>query len=169
MEAKVVLITGAASGFGAATAKHFVSLGYKNLALVDVDEENLSKIAKECQSEGAKVQELLTDLSDHAATEGVVPRVIEEFGRWLTNLFLLRWLWLHTGDYYFCMSRSGYLGQQCWHSQLQKGPFWPRAAGVCQAHDGHKLLCWLPSGTKGPSVLGKGQRKHCVDFINARY
>ncbi len=52
---KVALVTGAASGIGAATARHFASLGYGQLALVDVSgEERLGEVATECQGRGGR-------------------------------------------------------------------------------------------------------------------
>ncbi|CAK8677940.1 unnamed protein product [Clavelina lepadiformis] len=50
---KVVLVTGAASGVGAGTAKAFAKHGTR-LCLVDRDEENLAKTETECENVGAE-------------------------------------------------------------------------------------------------------------------
>ncbi|XP_076819659.1 L-xylulose reductase-like isoform X2 [Clavelina lepadiformis] len=50
---KIVLVTGAASGVGAGTAKAFAKHGTR-LCLVDRDEENLAKTETECKNVGAE-------------------------------------------------------------------------------------------------------------------
>ena len=63
MENKVFLITGASSGIGAGIARHFASIGYKNLALVARREELLEAVAQECRDKGAtKVLSIAKDL-----------------------------------------------------------------------------------------------------------
>ena len=51
-EGKVVLITGAASGIGAATAKRFAAEGAR-LMVADINEEGVAAIAKELGGEDA--------------------------------------------------------------------------------------------------------------------
>ncbi len=81
MENKVLLLTGGASGIGAATAKHFASLGCKRMALVDIDGQRLKAVAEECEKRGAdRVVALEVDLGDERATKGVVGRVVDELG-----------------------------------------------------------------------------------------
>lgn len=50
---KVILITGASSGIGAGTAKHFAALGAK-LALIARNEAKLREIAADCTAAGAE-------------------------------------------------------------------------------------------------------------------
>ena len=50
---KVVLVTGASSGIGAASAKLLSSQGYKNFALVARREKELNQVAEECRKLGA--------------------------------------------------------------------------------------------------------------------
>ena len=49
-EGKVVIVTGAASGIGAATARRFASEGAM-VALIDREEVGLAKVAKELAAE----------------------------------------------------------------------------------------------------------------------
>ena len=52
LEGKVVLITGASSGIGAGTAKHFAKLKCR-LSLVGRNEEALNSVAEDCRKNGA--------------------------------------------------------------------------------------------------------------------
>ena len=79
MEDKVVLLTGAASGIGAATAMLFASKGYGKLALLDLDQAKLEAVATKCREHGAEVMCLFVNLADFDTTKGVVKRVIEKF------------------------------------------------------------------------------------------
>jgi NAD(P)-dependent dehydrogenase (short-subunit alcohol dehydrogenase family) len=62
LRGKVVIITGAAAGIGAATAKLFARRG-AGLALLDIDEEGLRKVETECRASGANVLALRCDTS----------------------------------------------------------------------------------------------------------
>ncbi len=62
LNGKVVIITGAAAGIGAATAKLFARRG-ASLTLLDIDEEGLRKVETECRSAGAGVLALTCDTS----------------------------------------------------------------------------------------------------------
>ena len=53
----IILLTGASSGIGAATAVLFAKLG-AHLSLTGRNETNLNKVAEECQQHGAKVSVL---------------------------------------------------------------------------------------------------------------
>ncbi|RFC64370.1 SDR family oxidoreductase [Fulvimarina endophytica] len=74
---KVVIVTGAASGIGRATALHFGREGAK-LVLADLDEEKLTNVAGEI---GAEAAAKITDVGDYSACEALVAFAIERFGR----------------------------------------------------------------------------------------
>jgi len=77
---KVVLITGAASGIGRASAERIASEGGA-LFLVDVDAQGLSESAKRCEELGAQVATQICDVSDPAAARGSVEAAVQRFGR----------------------------------------------------------------------------------------
>ena len=80
MEDKVVLITGASSGIGAATAEHFASIGYKKFSLVARREEKLVELAEKCKANGATdVLVLPLDLTDMECAKSAVVKTIEHF------------------------------------------------------------------------------------------
>ena len=80
MEDKVVLITGASSGIGAATAEHFADIGYKKLSIVARREEKLREVAEKCKEKGAKdVLILPLDLSDMQSAKSAVEKTVEHF------------------------------------------------------------------------------------------
>lgn len=79
LKGKTAVITGAASGIGAATAVRFAREG-ANLTLVDIDGPGLSRIEAECGQNGRKVLPVSKDASDLAAMDEVVGRTAEEFG-----------------------------------------------------------------------------------------
>ena len=82
MEDKVVLITGASSGIGAATAEHFADIGYKKLSIVARREERLNELAERCKAKGAKyVLVLPLDLSDMECAKRAVVKTVEHFKR----------------------------------------------------------------------------------------
>jgi 2-keto-3-deoxy-L-fuconate dehydrogenase len=77
---QVAIVTGAASGIGAASARLFAAEGAK-LALVDQDKVGLGQVAADIEAKGGAVITLPADVSsDSQAREGVA-RVMEEWGR----------------------------------------------------------------------------------------
>ncbi|XP_076816494.1 putative oxidoreductase TM_0325 [Clavelina lepadiformis] len=78
---KVILITGAASGFGQATANAFAKKG-ASLSLVDKDEENLNKVTEQCKKAGAnKVLAVVADLRVEDNIVRAMNETIETFAR----------------------------------------------------------------------------------------
>ncbi|MDP7386398.1 MAG: SDR family NAD(P)-dependent oxidoreductase, partial [Nitrospinota bacterium] len=63
LDGKTAIITGPASGIGAATAVRFSREG-ANLTLVDLDEAGLRRIEAECRKGGAGVLTIAGDAAD---------------------------------------------------------------------------------------------------------
>jgi meso-butanediol dehydrogenase/(S,S)-butanediol dehydrogenase/diacetyl reductase len=75
---KVIIVTGAASGIGEATARRFVTEGAK-VALVDRNKASLEEVAKSLPADQVMVQ--ATDVSDSRAVDGMVAAVVDRLGR----------------------------------------------------------------------------------------
>ena len=79
IEGCVAFITGAASGMGEATAKLFADQGAK-VAIVDLNEEGLGRVAAEIEAAGREVKAWSLDLADGAATKRVIDEAAAHFG-----------------------------------------------------------------------------------------
>jgi meso-butanediol dehydrogenase / (S,S)-butanediol dehydrogenase / diacetyl reductase len=77
-DGKVVIVTGAASGIGEATARRFSSEG-ASVALVDRNELPLASVAKDLPAELTLAH--LADVSDSEAVDAMVTTVVKRFGR----------------------------------------------------------------------------------------
>lgn len=79
---KVVLVTGASSGIGAATAKLFASLG-ASVSLTGRNNENLKKVAEECAeiANTSKPFVIQGELTNENDTKRIVNSTLEHFGR----------------------------------------------------------------------------------------
>ena len=78
---KVVLLTGAASGIGRATAHRLAAEGASGL-LVDLAAPVLEETAKRCSELGADIQTQRCDVSRPAEVEAAVRTCVNRFGGW---------------------------------------------------------------------------------------
>lgn len=76
IENKVFLVSGGASGLGAATAEMLVAAGAK-VMLVDM---NADAVAAQAQKLGANAQSVVADISQEAAAEAAVKATVTAFG-----------------------------------------------------------------------------------------
>jgi NAD(P)-dependent dehydrogenase (short-subunit alcohol dehydrogenase family) len=77
---KVVVITGAGSGIGAATAKLF---GKHNAIVIvsDVDLENAQDVANDISSGGGKATAIQTDVTQYGQIEELITYTVSEYGQ----------------------------------------------------------------------------------------
>ena len=80
LKGKVIMITGAASGLGKATAEHLAAEGAR-LVLTDVDKEGLHKAADELRSCDTEVLPSVLDVRDYAASRSTVEAACRHFDR----------------------------------------------------------------------------------------
>jgi NAD(P)-dependent dehydrogenase (short-subunit alcohol dehydrogenase family) len=83
----VIVITGASSGIGRATARAFVERG-AGVALAARSEGSLREVAKECEAAGGRALVVPTDVADEEAVQELARRTAESFGRidvWVNN------------------------------------------------------------------------------------
>jgi len=80
MKEKVVLITGASSGIGRATAESFASKGAKIVVAARRIKE-LESLVASIEAKGGKASAIRTDVSDANSVEQMVNHTIEVFGR----------------------------------------------------------------------------------------
>lgn len=79
LDDKVMVITGAGSGMGAAMAKDFTARGAK-VAVFDLDEDRGNKVVEEIRSQGNQAMFCKVDVTNKAMIEQAVNKVEEAFG-----------------------------------------------------------------------------------------
>ena len=77
---KVAIVTGAASGIGAASSRLFAAEGAR-LALVDQDREGLGQVAADIEAAGGSAIIVPSDVSSDAEARAGVQAVIDKWGR----------------------------------------------------------------------------------------
>ena len=77
---KVVVVTGATSGIGAATAKKFAKLG-ANVALIGRNQQRGVQLENELKQHGVNVSFIACDVSNLKQVETMVAQVGKSFGR----------------------------------------------------------------------------------------
>ena len=79
-ESRVVVITGASRGIGAATAVEYARRG-DAVVLAARDAESLTEAAKACRSAGGEALTVPTDVTERDQVEGLIAAAVERFGR----------------------------------------------------------------------------------------
>lgn len=84
---KVVVITGASSGFGRGTALELARRG-ASVVLAARSAELIEDLARQCETDGGRALAVPTDVSDRAAVEALARRASTRFGHidvWINN------------------------------------------------------------------------------------
>ncbi|MCP4122407.1 MAG: SDR family oxidoreductase [Bacteroidetes bacterium] len=76
---KVVVVTGAGSGIGAATAKHFGVLG-STVIVSDINLNNAEKVSGEINNAGGKAIFIQTDVTQFDEVRKLIESTVEQFG-----------------------------------------------------------------------------------------
>ncbi len=79
LEGKVAIITGAASGIGATTARMFAAEGAR-LMLGDIDAAGVGQVAAEITGAGGEAASLHTDVSSDADMQRLIAGAVEKYG-----------------------------------------------------------------------------------------
>ena len=85
MSEKIVVITGASAGIGAAAAEHLSAQGH-SVAIVARRKNELDGVAAQCRGRGYAI---VADVSDRSEVRGVVENTLARFGRidvWINNV-----------------------------------------------------------------------------------
>ncbi|WP_249598193.1 SDR family oxidoreductase [Peribacillus frigoritolerans] len=77
---KVIIITGASSGIGKATAIHLAKNG-ASVVLASIDEDGLKNVAERINQEGGIAQYKLTDVTVNEEVQSLVDFTLDRFGR----------------------------------------------------------------------------------------
>ncbi len=77
---KVVIVTGAGSGIGAATAKHFAQYQAK-IVVSDIKEENAQKIADEINKNGGTAMVIPANVAKYDEVEQLIAKTVSVHGR----------------------------------------------------------------------------------------
>ncbi|MFN2237621.1 MAG: SDR family oxidoreductase [Anaerolineales bacterium] len=96
----VIIITGASSGIGEATARLFASKGYR-VVLTARRIEQLNDLAQDIQSKGGRAMVVVTDITKNDQIENLVSQTLDHFGQidiLLNNAGLGRLEWLENLD-----------------------------------------------------------------------
>lgn len=77
---KIVIVTGAGSGIGAATAEHFAHHG-SQVVVSDINIERAQKVADAITSKGGKATVIKANVANHEEVEQLVATTVKQFGK----------------------------------------------------------------------------------------
>lgn len=80
IEGKVIVITGASSGIGLATAKHLAALG-AIVSLAARRKDKLDQLVNEIEQAGGKAKSFVADVTKREEVDALIAGTIDEFGR----------------------------------------------------------------------------------------
>jgi NAD(P)-dependent dehydrogenase (short-subunit alcohol dehydrogenase family) len=78
---KIVAVTGAAQGLGAAMAQRFLQDGAEGVALLDLNREGLQATVTRLDPAGTRTIAVLCNVADHRSVEEAFAQIGERFGR----------------------------------------------------------------------------------------
>ena len=78
---RVILVTGAASGIGAACCRRMAAPGTAILVHTRKNTEGAERVAQAARDRGAEAEVMLGDIADPALPDALVARAVERFGR----------------------------------------------------------------------------------------
>jgi NADP-dependent 3-hydroxy acid dehydrogenase YdfG len=94
IEGKIVVITGASSGLGEATARHLAALG-ASVVLGARRKDKLEAIVKDITAAGGKAKAFATDVTKKADVDALIASAISSFGKidvLVNNAGIWHWL-----------------------------------------------------------------------------
>jgi NAD(P)-dependent dehydrogenase (short-subunit alcohol dehydrogenase family) len=81
IQGKVVVVTGGASGIGAAMARRFAADGALGVAVADLDEAKAREVTDEAERAGARGLSMRCDVGDEDQVRELIAAVLDRFGR----------------------------------------------------------------------------------------
>ncbi len=81
LEGKVAIVTGAASGIGAATSRFFAQEGMKGVVVSDIDDDRGAQVVAEIESAGGDAIFVHLDVSDEQQWKDAISATVERYGR----------------------------------------------------------------------------------------
>lgn len=78
---KIVAVTGAAQGLGAAMAQRFLQEGAQGVALLDLNREGLQATVARLDPAGTRTMSVPCNVADHRSVEAAFAQIGERFGR----------------------------------------------------------------------------------------